>query len=403
MQTFCLLLLLLLPNDWPKFRGPQADAHASGPPTPMQWSDSQNVKWKVSVPGLGWSSPSVVGKKLWLTTAVPAADGLSLRCLCLDADSGKTVWNTEVRKVAETPKIHTKNSHASPTPIVHEGSVYVHFGALGMARVDAENGAIVWLNTELVYPPLHGSGGSPVLHDGRLAVVCDGSTDPFVAAVDAKSGKVLWKKYRSVKARISHSFVTVSVAEVDGRPLVMAPGPDHFAAYDLHSGDEVFRVLAPGWSVVPQPTVAHGLVIYNHDYDNPELIAVRLGGSGDVTDTHIAWRQKRGAPSTPTPLLIGEDLYYVSDDGIASCVNAVTGERYWMERLGGNFSASPVYANGHILLLDETGHATWIRPARTFEVAGKSEVPGRTLATPAFANGSMYLRTDEFLYRIAAP
>ena len=221
--------------------------------------------------------------------------------------------------------------------------------------------------------------------------------------MDAKSGKVLWKKYRSVKARISHSFVTVSVAEVDGRPLVMAPGPDHFAAYDLHSGDEVFRVLAPGWSVVPQPTVAHGLVIYNHDYDNPELIAVRLGGSGDVTDTHIAWRQKRGAPSTPTPLLIGEDLYYVSDDGIASCVNAVTGERYWMERLGGNFSASPVYANGHILLLDETGHATWIRPARTFEVAGKSEVPGRTLATPAFANGSMYLRTDEFLYRIAAP
>lgn len=403
MQTFCLLLLLLLPNDWPKFRGPQADAHASGPPTPMQWSDSQNVKWKVSVPGLGWSSPSVVGKKLWLTTAVPAADGLSLRCLCLDADSGKTVWNTEVRKVAETPKIHTKNSHASPTPIVHEGSVYVHFGALGMARLDAENGSIVWLNTELVYPPLHGSGGSPVLHDGRLAVVCDGSTDPFVAAVDAKSGKVLWKKYRSVKARISHSFVTVSVAEVDGRPLVMAPGPDHFAAYDLHSGDEVFRVLAPGWSVVPQPTVAHGLVIYNHDYDNPELIAVRLGGSGDVTDTHIAWRQKRGAPSTPTPLLIGEDLYYVSDDGIASCVNAVTGERYWMERLGGNFSASPVYANGHILLLDETGHATWIRPARTFEVAGKSEVPGRTLATPAFANGSMYLRTDEFLYRIAAP
>ena len=403
MQTVCLLLLLLLPNDWPKFRGPQADAHAAGPPTPMQWSDSQNVKWKFSVPGLGWSSPSVVGKKLWLTTAVPVADGLSLRCLCLDADSGKTIWDTEVRKVAETPKIHTKNSHASPTPIVDDGSVYVHFGALGMARLDAENGSILWLNSELVYPPLHGSGGSPVLHDGRLAIVCDGSTDPFVAAVEAKSGKVLWKKYRSVKARISHSFVTVSVAEVDGRALVMAPGPDHFAAYDLNSGEEVFRVLAPGWSVVPQPVVAHGLVIYNHDYDNPELMAVRLGGSGDVTETHVAWRQKRGAPSTPTPLLIGEDLFYVSDDGIASCVNAVTGERYWMERLGGNFSASPVYANGHILLLDENGHATWIKPARTFETVAKCEVPGRTLATPAFANGSMYLRTDEFLYRIATP
>jgi len=401
MSLFFLVVLSFLPTDWPQFRGPDANGHVSGPPTPMEWSETQNVAWKIPVPGLGWSSPSVARGRIFLTTAVPQATGLSLRCMALDANSGKTLWNTEIRSVEQTPSIHTKNSHASPTPIVEDGAVFVHFGALGMARLNADNGTVEWLNTELVYPPLHGCGGSPVLHKGKLAIVCDGSVDPFVAAVDAASGKVLWKQPRSIKARISHSFVTVSVAEVDGKAQVMAPGPDHFAAYDLETGEELWRVLAPGWSVVPQPTVAHGLVIYNHDYDNPELMAVRLGGSGDVTDSHVAWRLKRGAPSTPTPLLIEKDLYFVSDDGIASCVDVITGERHWMERLGGNFSASPVFANGHVLFLDESGHATWIRPGHTFQEVRKNEVPGRTLATPAFANGAMYLRTDEFLYRIS--
>jgi outer membrane protein assembly factor BamB len=271
-----------------------------------------------------------------------------------------------------------------------------------MARLKASDGAVEWINTELKYPPLHGSGGSPVLHNGRLAVVCDGSTDPFVAAIDAQSGKVLWKQPRSVKARISHSFVTVAVAEVDGSAQVMAPGPDHFAAYDLETGRELWKVMAPGWSVVPQPTVAHGMVIYNHDYDYPELMAVRLGGSGDVTESHVVWRRKRGAPSTPTPVLIGNELYTVSDDGIAACLDVLTGEQHWMERLGGNFSASPVFAAGRILFLDENGHATWIAAAKEFQVLGKNEVPGRTLATPAFADGAMFLRTDENLYRIDA-
>lgn len=393
--------LALGAGDWPQFRGPNANGHASGPATPLEWSDTKNVAWKTSIPGLGWSSATVSGGRVFLTTAVPQGEGLSLRALSLAADSGEVLWDREIRAVDKAPSIHKKNSHASPTPLVHGESVFVHFGALGMARLDAEDGTIQWLCTELQYPPMHGSGGSPVLHDGKLVVVCDGSTDPFVAAVDAESGRVAWKRPRSVAARISHSFVTAAVALVDGKPQVMAPGPDHFAAYDLETGAELWRVLAPGWSIVPQPTVAHGLVIYNHDYDNPELMAVRLGGSGDVTESHVAWRIKRGAPSTPTPLLIGEDLYFVSDNGIASCVNALTGETYWMERLGGNYSASPIHANDSILFLNETGLATWVRPGREFSVIGTSELPGRTLATPAFAGGAMYLRTDEYLYKIA--
>jgi outer membrane protein assembly factor BamB len=343
----------------------------------------------------------IVDGKVFLTTAVPNGEGLSLRAMALDDKSGKVIWDREIRAVDKAPSIHKKNSHASPTPIVHDGAVFVHFGTLGTARLNASNGEIKWLCNEIVYPPHHGSGGSPVLYDGKLAIVCDGSSDPFVVAVDAETGKIAWKTPRSVDARVKFSFATATVATVDGKPQVLAPGSDHLAGYDLSSGAELWKVKATGWSVVPQPALGHGLVFYNHDYDNPEMLAVKLGGSGDVTDSNIVWRMKVGAPSTPSPLVIGDDLYFVSDKGIASCVNAKTGDRYWMQRLGGNFSASPVYANGKILFLNEIGLATWVEPGHEFKSLGENELPGRTLATPAFSNGAMYLRTDETLYKFA--
>lgn len=398
-------------NDWPQFRGPDSDGHVRHAQTPLRWSDTEdagtedagteNVVWKVPVPGLGWSSPVVVADRIYLTTAVPQGEGLSLRTMALDTQTGRVIWDREIRSLEKVPAVHAKNSHASPTPIVSDGSVYVHFGTFGTARLSAADGTIEWLCTELVYTPMHGSGGSPVLRDGKLVIVCDGSADPFVVALDASSGKILWKTLRDIKARVNHSFVTPLVADIDGQLQVLAPGPDHFAAYDLQTGHELWRVKAPGWSVVPQPTLFDGLVIYNHDYDNPELMAVRLGGHGDVTDTHVAWRRDRGAPSTPTPLLVDGLLYTVSDKGIASCLDARTGQQHWLERLGGNFSASPVYANGHVLLLSEDGVATWIRPGTQFHVVQKNEIDGRTLATPAFAGNAMYLRTDESLYKIA--
>jgi len=279
--------------------------------------------------------------------------------------------------------------------------VYVHFGTIGTAKLNASDGSTQWICKDLVYSPVHGSGGSPIIRDGKLIAVCDGSAKPFVAAIDTDTGKVAWKTDRSVKARISHSFVTPAFATVEGKTQILAPGPDHFAAYDLTSGEELWRVLAPGWSIVPQPVVSHGMVVYNHDYDHPELIAAKLGGKGDVTETHVVWRIKKGAPSTPSPLLVGEELYFVSDKGIASCVNVESGERHWMERFGGDYSASPIFANGKILFLNEDGVATWVKPGPKFEVFGKNELPGRTLATPAFSDGAMYLRTDEFLYKFA--
>lgn len=399
-MSLLLVLSLLGTGDWPQFRGPNSDGHVVDTTTPLEWSDTENVAWKVPIPGLGWSSPVVVEGQVFLTTAVPQGEGLSLRTLAIDAETGEIVWDREVRAVEETPGIHSKNSHASPTAIVSDGSVFVHFGALGMARLAADDGEIEWTNFEIVYPPVHGCGGSPILYEGKLFIVCDGSSDPFVAAVDAETGDLAWKTLRSVPARISHSFVTPTVAVVDGEAQLFAPGPEHFAAYDLDDGTELWQVRAPGWSVVPQPAVGHGLVYYNHDYDHPELMAVQLGGQGDVTESHVVWRTERGAPSTPSPLLVGEDLYIVSDEGVASCLNALTGERHWMERLGGNYSVSPIYANGCVLFLNETGEATWVAAGPEYKIVATNEIPGATLATPAFCHGAMYLRTDTHLYKI---
>lgn len=402
MFCWCALFAVNLnAGDWPQFRGPNSDGHVVDSVIPMEWSDTKNVNWKISLPGLGWSSPVVVDDRIFITTAVPQGEGLSLRAMALDAQTGQAVWDREVRAVEKSPAIHTKNSHASPTPMVRDGSVFVYFGAQGIARLAASSGELQWSCFELDYPPVHGNGGSPVFRDGKLVIVCDGSNSPFVAAIDGKSGKVAWKTPRSVKAGISHSFVTPTVAVVDGRSQVLAPGPDHFAAYDLSNGEELWRVLAPGWSVVPQPAIGHGLVIYNHDYDHPELMAVKLGGKGDVTESHIVWRIKKSAPSTPSPLLVGDKLYFISDSGIASCVDARTGEQHWIERLGGNYSASPIYVNNHVLFLSEAGTATWVKAERKFVMLGKNEIPGRTLATPAFSENAMYLRTDEHLYKIS--
>lgn len=401
MLLTLLLTTLLGATDWPQFRGPNADGHVVGMTTPLEWSDTKNVVWKTELPGLGWSSPVVVDGKIYLTTAQPVDDGLSLRAMALDAGSGKLIWDREIKSIPKAPPIHQKNSHASPTPIAHDGSVFVHFGNQGMARLACADGTIEWTCFEIQYNPVHGCGGTPVLCDGKLIVACDGSQNPYVIAVDAKTGKIAWKTPRTVSVPISHSFGTATIAKVNGKPQALVPGPGMMGAYDVATGAELWKVVAPGWSVVPQPALGDGLVFYNHDYDHPEMMAVKLDGQGDVTEKNVVWRMKSGAPSTPSPLLVGNELYLVSDKGIATCVDAKTGERNWTGRLGGNFSASPVFVNDRILFLDEDGVATWVQPSKEFVTLGQNTVPGRTFATPAFANGAMYLRTDKALYKIA--
>jgi outer membrane protein assembly factor BamB len=391
-------------DDWPEFRGPTGQGHATGN-LPTEWGPEKNVTWKQEVPGEGWSSPVVSGGRVYLTAAVPAGagGGFSLRALCLGARDGKTVWDTEaLRESPRSPKPQSKNSHASPTPIVDAKAkrLYVHFGHEGTACLDLD-GKVLWRQTELRYTPIHGNGGSPILVDGLLIFSIDGTDKQCVVALDTANGKVKWKTDRKSSAAKTFSFHTPLLIEVAGTKQVISAGSDVAAAFDPKTGAEIWRVRYDGYSVIPRPVYGHGLLFLVTGYDRSSMIAVRPDGKGDVTDTHVAWRMTKNAPHTPSPLLVGDELYVVSDrNGLASCLDARTGEVHWSERLGGDFSASPLVADGKIYFQNETGVGYVVKAGKQFELLAKNDLKERTLASYAAVDGALFIRTAKHLYRI---
>jgi outer membrane protein assembly factor BamB len=249
---------------------------------------------------------------------------------------------------------------------------------------------------------VHGNGGSAILAKGKLIFSCDGADKQFVAALDAGTGKVVWKTPRRSSSFQKFSFHTPLIIEVDKKVQVVSAGSGVINGFDLETGAELWRVRHGGYSVVPCPVYGHGLIFLSTGYNTPELLAIRPDGSGDVTDTHIAWRAKRGAPLSASPVLVGDELYVISDSGTASCLNAKTGKSYWQERVGGNYSASPVYGAGRIYFLAEDGQTAVIAAGKEFKLLAKNKLDERALASPAAADGILYLRTDKHLWSIQA-
>ena len=383
-------------EDWPQFRGPTGQGHSSERGLPLDWSESRNVKWKTPVPGRGWSSPVVAGGRVWLTTSVKA-NGASLRALAYDVETGREVVNVEVFHLRSADLSNAKNSHASPTPIVDGDRVYVHFGAEGTAALTT-SGEIVW-KTRLPYQSQHGNGGSPMLYGDLLILSCDGSDQAFVVALDKRTGKVRWKTSR--RQPWDQAYTTPLLIRVGEQDQVVSVGAYRAAAYDPQTGKELWRVgYADGFSNVPRPVYGHGLVYIATGFQQPTLMAVRPDGSGDVTKTHVAWTLRRAAPLTPSPLIVGDEIYVVNDGGIASCLDARTGDTHWQQRLGGEYSASPVFADGRIYFLNEEGMATAIAPGKAFVRLATASLDGATLASIAVADGSFFIRSDTHLYRI---
>lgn len=387
-----ILALALLLQDWPQFRGPDGQGHAAVEKLPLKWTEA-SAAWKTPVPGLGWSSPVLADSKVWMTTATD--EGKSLRAVAVDATSGKIAVDVEVFKLAAPGRIHQKNSHASPTPILEGDRVYVHFGPQGTACLKTD-GTAVW-KQQLKYGPVHGPGGSPAIWGDLLVFSCDGGDTQSVAALDKKTGALKWRTSRPPND-YPKKFAFSTPLVVDG--LLVSPGASAVTAYEP-GGKPVWSArYAEGYSVVPRPVAGHGLVFVGTGYDRPTLIAVRTGGQGDVTDTHIAWKLERGAPHNPSPLLVGDELYIVSDNGVAACLDAKTGREHWRERLGGNFSASPLFAAGRIYFQDENGGTHVVKPGKAFEKLAANQLPGKTLASPAAIEGALLIRTDKALYRI---
>jgi outer membrane protein assembly factor BamB len=386
-------------QEWPQFRGPEGQGHSTDRNLPLDWSETKNVVWKSRVPGLGWSSPVVSGGRVWLTSATGDRD-ISLRAIAYDVETGREAVNVEVFKVRSRREINPKNSWASPTPIVEGDRVYVHYGAEGTAALTT-SGDIVW-KKQFPYESQHGAGGSPVLHGDLLIVSCDGSDAAFVVALEKQTGKVKWRRDRRSPA--DQAYSTPLVIRVGDRDQLISAGAFRAAAYDPATGREIWRVnYADGFSNVPRPVFAHGLVYIATGFQQPSLIAVRPDGTGDVTKTHVAWTLKRGAPLTPSPLVVGDELYLVNDGGIATCLDARSGEILWQMRLGGTYSASPTFAAGRIYLPAEEGVTTVIVPGRRFGRLASNPLDGALLASPAVSKGSIFIRSDSNLYRISAP
>ena len=387
-------------DDWPAFRGGGGQGHSSERGLPLAWSEATGVLWKTPVPGRGWSSPVVANGRAWLTTSVEANRGTgSLRLVSYDVETGRETLNVEVFQVIETASPNPKNSLASPTPVVDGERVYVHFGADGTAALTTD-GQVVW-TARFPYISQHGNGGSPVLYRDRLILSVDGYDTAYVVALDAATGEERWRSER--RDPISQAYSTPLVIRVDGVDQIFSIGAFRATAYDPNTGSEIWEVsYGDGFSNVPAPAFGHGMVYIATGFQVPSLLAVRANGQGDVTDTHIAWTLRRGAPLTPSPLLVGDELYLVSDLGIATCLDARTGETLWRERLGGNFSASPVFADGRIYFQSEEGVTTVVEPAPVYQELATNRLAGVTLASMAVANGSLFIRSHDYLYRIGS-
>lgn len=393
-------------ENWPEFRGPTGQGISTEKDVPVEWGPEKNIAWKVEIPGGGWSSPIYWEGRAYLTTAVPVEGGepndRHLNAMCLDAATGETVWEKTVfeQRHAEAASIHGKNSHASPTPLTDGRRLFVHFGPQGTACLTM-GGETVWADHSIRYEPQHGGGNSPVLVDGLLFVNCDGRDEQFVIARDAATGEVRWRKDRPPRTESKgFAFGTPLVIEVRGEKQIVSPAAGHVVAYRPSDGKELWKFGYVGYSIVPRPVFGHGLVFVSTSFDPPVVFYALRPVPGK--DPEVVWNTAKGAPSTPSPLIVGDEIYFVTDRGVGTCADVETGKVHWSERLGGNYSASPVYAGGNIYFQNEDGGAVVIRAGKEFHEVARNSLPGRTLASYAVADSSIFLRTDTHLYRITA-
>ncbi|MBP6784151.1 MAG: PQQ-binding-like beta-propeller repeat protein [Verrucomicrobiales bacterium] len=394
--------VFLLAENWPEFRGPGAEGHAPDAKVPLLWSATKNIRWKVPVEGKGWSSPVVANENVFVTTAVVNGEDLTLEARCYQLSDGKEVWKQEIFK-KKAGAIHQKNSHASPTPVVAEGRVYLHFGHDGTACLNATDGKILWTQTSLSYSPVHGNGGSPVLFGDKLIFACDGQTDPFVVALNKEDGSVIWKTPRAVTVQRTFSFSTPLMIEVNGEKQAVIPGSGAVVSYNPATGAEIWRFrYAEGYSVVPRPLYRDGIIYVCSGFNRAILFAVKADGKGDVTDTHLVWQDDKAVPKESSPIIV-DDLIYLNDDkGILNCFDAATGAEQYRERLDGKggYSASPVYAGGHLFFHNGDGITTVIKPGKTFNKVAENAIGEFGLSSFAVVSDGFIVRTEGHLIRI---
>jgi outer membrane protein assembly factor BamB len=412
MIRAAVLIALFALGQWPQFRGPDGNGVSTATGLPLTWSETQSVRWKTPIHGRAWSSPVILGRQVWLTTATP--DGKELFAVAVDKDTGKILFDLKLFDVPKPQFAHAFNTYASPTPVIEPGRVYVTFGSPGTAAIDTATGKVLWERRDLECNHFRGAGSSPVIFRDLLLMHFDGSDVQYVVALDKRTGRTVWQTKRSVDYRDLESngtvkadgdfrkaFSTPQIVMVGSEPVLVSLGSKATYGYDPLTGKELWRVEEPtSFSASTRPVTAHGLVYYSTGWNTGQVLAVKPDGRGDVTATHVAWRVTRGAPKKPSMLLLGDLLLMVNDSGVVTCLDAHTGAEVWMARLTDSYSASPIAADGRVYFFSEDGKATVIEAGRTFKKLAENTLDEGFMASPAVDGQALYLRTKSHLYRI---
>jgi outer membrane protein assembly factor BamB len=396
-----------LAEDWPGFRGPTRQGISRETNVPIRWGAGSNIAWKIQIPGKGWSSPIVFGDRVFVTTATDG--GVSFRLLCLDRLTGDTLWNKQVYR-QEAGHKSRQNSYASSTPVTDGEKVYVLAADGTLAAVSMQR-TVVWTHREFEYYSEHGLAVSPILYKDLLIAPFDGSSSGpnkkvgwqvpwgkgLVLALDKNTGKVCWRGRRG-SSRIAH--VVPQIVTENGRDQLVSSAGDVVQGFDLDTGQRIWTVSNPGEGVVPSLVTGDGLIFATSGFGEPAIRAIRTGGKGDVTKTHIAWELTKDVPKIPSMLYVKPYLYLVTEGGLAKCIRAATGEIVWAERLGGRHSASPVWADGKVYFLSEQGRTTVIESGPTFKIIARNEIGEKCCASPAISRRQIFIRSENTLYCI---
>lgn len=418
-------------GNWPYWRGPAADGMAVGD-APVQWSDTENVRWRADIPGHGNSSPVVWGDRIFLTTAVPVGDPIPEQAadeaerpggrgnragggsgplvehrfdvLCLERTTGRILWQKTARTAVPHEGYHrTYGSFASNSPVTDGERVYAFFGSRGMYAYDTA-GNLLWEKDYAVQMRMRmafGEGTAPVLHGDRIILNFDHEGDSFIAALDKKTGREIWKTSRDEISAWSAPLVL----EHGGRKQIVVSATKKVRSYDFETGKLVWECGGLGSNVIPQPVRQDDMVFVMSGHRDPMLLAIRLGREGDLTGTDaVVWSQARGNSYTPSPVLHDNKLYALTDNDLLSCYNARTGEPYYHQaRLPKtyNFKASPVGVNGKLYLATENEDVVVVRMGEKLEVLATNTMPDQVfIATPAIEGGEIFLRSRDRLYCI---
>ncbi len=402
-SMFILFSALLSAAGWPDYRGPAGDGISKAIDLPLAWSEEKNVAWKTPIHGRGWSSPVVLNAQVWLTTA--PLDGSELFALCVDFETGKVLHDIKLFEVEEPKQVIRANTYASPSPVIEDGRVYVHFGEMGTACLDTKTGNVIWKRRDLRCTHLRGPGSSLFLFKDMIIATYDGTDVQYLVALDKKTGKTVWRTERStdfgtIDGDLRKAYCTPIVIEVDGALQLISPGAKAAMAYDPSNGRELWKVRYSGFSNASRPVAADGLVYINTGFGRAQLWAVRPDGSGDVTDTHVAWKFKKRAPTKASPVVVGGLIFMPSDAHYALCLDAKTGETVWREKIEGQYWASPVSAEGRIYFFNHEGKTTVVNADREFKILAVNTLDDGFMASPAISGKSFILRTKTHLYRI---